>query len=128
MMYVTKRSGCLRARTSSASRPRSAVGACRYKASACSPDRRLPARTRSASSVMDSMREAHRPVGRHEPELGRITIKRLQPLDLRLAEGVLNIIAQIGTDDLLPRRITGTMRRRDVVDVRRRHRGGALSR
>src|SRR3989442_7994798 len=118
MMYETTWSGCLRARTASARRPSSAVGAWRYRSSASSALTRAPARTLSASPVMLGMIKAQRSVERHEVELRSVFVERPQTLELVVAEEVLNIIAQVPPGDRFARRIVRKVGARHIGGMR----------
>src|SRR5438552_15140185 len=118
MMYETTLPGCLRARTASASRPRSGVGAERYSSSASSALMRAPARTLSASPVMLGMIKPQRSVERREVELRGVLVERPQALELVVAEKVLNIIAQVPPGDRFARRIVRIIGARHIGGMR----------
>src|SRR3989454_9616758 len=110
--------GCLRARTASANRPSSAVGACRYSSSASSPRRRSPARTLSDSPVMFGMVEIHRAFVRDQPELIRVHVESPEPLELLPAEKVPNIMSQVPAGRSLTLGTVRKVRTGDSVYVR----------
>src|SRR5205823_3720746 len=118
MMYETTLSGCLRARTASARRPSSAVGAWRYRSSASSAPTRSPARTLSASPVTLGMIKAQRSVERREVELRGVLVERPQALELVVAKKVLNIIAQVPPGDRFARRIVRIVGARHIGGMR----------
>src|SRR5215831_467395 len=111
-------SGCLRRRIASASCPRTGVGAWRYSSSASALFTRSPVRTFSTSSVMLCMIKARRAVVGRETYLRGVAIERLESFELLPPKKVPDIIAQVATSHGLAAWVVGTVRCRDLVDVR----------
>src|SRR5262249_33661615 len=111
-------SGCLRARTSSASAPSSGNGARSYSSSASAALSRPPALTLSARSLIVGIVKSQRPVEVGQTELAGVPVKGLQPLELLAAEDVLDIIAQVAARHRLTRRVVRIVGRGDGVRLR----------
>src|SRR3954451_9796080 len=73
---------------------------------------------RSAGLQACRLEKPQLPRARHEPLFFRVTIERFQPLELLVAEGVLNIIAQVPLRDSLPARVVRVIGTRYFISPR----------
>src|SRR3954467_12043233 len=112
------RSGCFRWRIASASSASRGVGASRYNCSASSRVSRAPARTRSAIASQFRIIKAQLAVEGHEAQFSGIPVKRAEPVDLRSAQRIPNIIAQIPLDSVSSHGCVRKARRGNRVDIR----------